>query len=117
MGGCVFQRTPRYNSKMSSSLYYDLVNLEYKLEWLMDNYEIISVEKCIWLQNSHENTDQVFLSLASQMRDLRPLSEARILFYWHITMIYDCYTATEEMMERSVSCTGSTITVAPIETE
>ena len=57
--------------------------LESKLEFLMDNYDIISLEKC--LHQTEEKTEEMFLELTSQMRQLRPDSDTKILFYWHLT--------------------------------
>ena len=34
------------------------------------------------------------------MRSLRPASESKILFYWHLTQIVSCYEATEAMLSR-----------------
>ena len=31
-------------------------NLDFRLEFLMDNYDIISLEKCLYEQNMHEDT-------------------------------------------------------------
>ena len=72
--------------------------LESKLEFLMDNYDIISLEKC--LHQTDENTEQMFLELTSRMRELRPESEAKILFYWHLTQTFGCYQANEDFLAR-----------------
>ena len=73
-------------------------DLEKKLEFLMDNYEIISLEKC--LHQTDEKTEEMFLNLTSQMRELRPESDNKILFYWHLTQTYDCYQANDDFLAR-----------------
>ena len=72
--------------------------LDSKLEFLMDNYDIISLEKC--LHETDERTEEMFLNLTSQMRQLRPGSDIKILFYWHLTQTYDCYQASEDLLSR-----------------
>ena len=69
-----------------------------KLEFLMDNYDIISLEKC--LHQTDEKTEEMFLNLTSQMRELRPESDNKILFYWHLTQTYDCYQANDDLLAR-----------------
>ena len=69
-----------------------------KLEFLMDNYDIVSLEKC--LHQTDEKTEDMFLNLTSQMRELRPESNTKILFYWHLTQTYDCYQANEDFLAR-----------------
>ena len=72
--------------------------LQSKLEFLIDNYDIISLEKC--LHETDENTEEMFLNLTSQMRELRPGSDNKILFYWHLTQTYDCYQASDNLLAR-----------------
>ena len=64
----------------------------------MDNYDIISLEKC--LHQTDEKTEEMFLNLTSQMRELRPESDTKILFYWHLTQTYDCYQANDDFLAR-----------------
>lgn len=75
-------------------------DLEYKLGFLMDNYDIISLEKCLYEDSNDQRTEDYFVNLTSQMRSLRPASESKILFYWHLTQIVSCYEATEAMLSR-----------------
>ena len=77
-------------------------NLDLKLEFLMDNYDIVSLEKCLTRFNGDDhNTEKIFLYLTSKMRSLRPKSNTRILFYWHAAMIYEqCYQSTREFISR-----------------
>ena len=66
-------------------------DLDYKLGFLMDNYDVISLEKCLDNPDNDWRTEAVFVDLVSKMRSLRPDSETKILFYWHLTQIVDCY--------------------------
>ena len=66
-------------------------DLEYKLGFLMDNYDVISLEKCLNNPENDWNTEAVFVDLVSRMRTLRPESEAKIIFYWQLSALVDCY--------------------------
>ena len=66
-------------------------DLDYKLGFLMDNYDVISLEKCLDNPDNDWRTEAVFVDLVSKMRTLRPDSEAKIIFYWHLTQVVDCY--------------------------
>ena len=66
-------------------------DLDYKLGFLMDNYDVISLEKCLDNPDNDWRTEAVFVDLVSRMRTLRPESEAKILFYWQLTQLVDCY--------------------------
>merc|ERR1711915_61067 len=77
-------------------------DLEFKLEFMMDNYEIVSLEKC-----SRDNgdptgvTEQHFVNLTLQMRALKPESNTKILNYWAVTFSQlNCYEAAEDLQER-----------------
>merc|ERR550519_1785747 len=59
--------------------------LDFKLKFMMDNYEIISLEKCLRENGSPDHlTEQYFVNLTSQMRTARPESSAKILYYWFV---------------------------------
>ena len=76
-------------------------NLDFKLEFLMDNYDVVSLEKCLYEGQNDKNTEGHFIELTSKMRSLRPASDTKILFYWHLTQIIDaCYQATQEFIDR-----------------
>ena len=67
----------------------------------MDNYDVISLEKCLYEDHNDKNTEAHFIDLTSKMRSLRPSSDTKILFYWHLTQIInDCYQSTQEFMDR-----------------
>ena len=66
-------------------------DLENKLGFLVDNYDVISLEKCLDNPDNDWNTEAVFVDLVSKMRSLRPASDSKILFYWHLTQVFDCY--------------------------
>ena len=76
-------------------------NLDLKLEFLMDNYDIVSLEKCLYNNGNDHNTEKHFLYLTSKMRSLRPNSKTRILFYWHATKLRtSCYKSGREFDNR-----------------
>ena len=66
-------------------------DLDFKLGFLMDNYDVISLEKCLDNPDNDWRTEAVFVDLVSKMRSLRPESETKILFYWHLTQVVNCY--------------------------
>merc|ERR1719391_534230 len=78
----------------------DWTNLDYRLGFAMDHYDIISLEK--WLCKNKEecenftkspSTEAHFQELVSRMRELRPESNTKILFYWSTSMFFECYQA------------------------
>ena len=50
-------------------------DLDYKLGFLMDNYDVISLEKCLDNPDNDWNTEAVFVDLVSRMRTLRHNSD------------------------------------------
>ena len=80
-------------------------NLEFKLEFLMDNYDVISLEKCLYEDHNDKNTEAHFIDLTSKMRSLRPSSDTKILFYWHLTQIInDCYQHRSSWTDQICGC-------------
>ena len=93
-------------------------DLYFKLEFMMDNYEIISLEKCLndnrnsqhvtlsmelyiilILSNTIVFQEQHFVNLTAKMRAIRPDSEAKILHYWAVMFSQlSCYEAANDLM-------------------
>jgi len=79
----------------------DFEELDFKLGFLMDNYDIISLEKCLWENDpGDDQTEDMFQRLVSRMRELRPNSTASILYYWHVSMSYQCYDSIDYLQTR-----------------
>jgi len=75
-------------------------DLDFKLEFMMDNYEIISLEKCLRNEENMDHmTEKHFVNLTSKMRALRPDAEVKILNYWAVmfTQIH-CYEAANDLL-------------------
>merc|ERR1711892_712087 len=52
---------------------------------MMDNYEIISLEKCLRDDGNIDHmTEHHFVNLTSKMRAVRPEADVKILNYWHV---------------------------------
>jgi len=73
-------------------------NLDYRLGFIMDHYDIISLEKCLF-ETANERptaTEGKFQKLTSQMRSLRPESKSKILFYWATDRVFACYQSVAD---------------------
>jgi len=77
----------------------DWEDLDYKLSFLMETYDIISLEKCLFVGANDQNTEAVFLNLTSRMHTLRPESQTRILYYWGFSAI-KCYQSTLRLLDQ-----------------
>ena len=88
----------------------DWEDIDYKLSYLMDTYDIVSLEKCLFEGNNDQNTVSLppsintlapppaqeghFLDVTNRMHKLSPESETKILYYWHFTAVR-CYQSVQ----------------------
>jgi len=73
--------------------------LDHKLSFIMDNYEIISIEKCTGQGNG--KTEDYFVDLTARARELKPDSKSRILNYFATNgQGFQCYHAYDELKAR-----------------
>jgi len=77
----------------------DWEDLDFKLAFLMDTYQVVSLEKCLFRGSNDQNTEAVFLNLTSRMHELRPESSTKILFYWSFTLL-NCYQSTPGLLQQ-----------------
>ena len=89
----------------------DWEDIDYKLSYLMDTYDIVSLEKCLFEGNNDQNTVSLpptrlaplaphlaqeghFLEVTSRMHSLRPESQTKVLYYWAFTAVR-CYKSVK----------------------
>jgi len=77
----------------------DWEDLDFKLAFLMDTYQVVSLEKCLFRGSNDQNTEAVFLNLTSRMHELRPESSTKILFCWSFTLL-NCYQSTPGLLQQ-----------------
>merc|ERR1711892_4467 len=67
---------------------------------MMDNYQIISLEKCLRDDGNIDHmTEHHFVNLTSKMRAIRPEADVKILNYWHVMFTQiRCYEAANDLL-------------------